>query len=208
MRQTDRLVRPNLELYVPVLNIGREHTDRLGQKLLSRQGTETNAKDVRRVLRPATHLRADLLLAGEVMNFHELLGLEKVEPEQFEDFRSYMDSVMRVHFDDEPVGSVDTLPAHMDEEDGGLTLSVAGSEKVLSGRGVAQAALGAYHRVRKIPPEVWVSADDERVTRVHLAESSGPASNDLVRRLYVEVNSDDTLLPAQTELGAAKAIPV
>lgn len=207
MRQPDQLVRSSLELYVPVLNIGKEQTAGLSGKLLDRHGPSVNPKDVRRVLRPAANPRANILLAEEVVNFHERLGLGWVEPEQLEDMRAYMASVLRIHFDDQPVGGVDTLPAHMDEEDGGLVLSIAGSEKVLSSRGVAQAALGAYHRVRRISPEVWVSADDELVTRVHLAESSGPASNDLLRPLYVEINSSDTLLEASTELGAAKAVP-
>lgn len=208
MRYPDQQATPGLAIYAPAHNIGGEQVAALGDKLTGRRKHPASPKDVRRVLKPAGSPRANIAFSEETANLHEFLGMDKVDRAHLEDLRSYMRSVLRVHLGEGSVGWFDTLPPRIDElEDGSLSLSVAGSEDLISARALAKAAYGSYYRVRKIPEEVWLPGGDEVLTGVELARSSGPSTHDLVRRLYVELNSDDTILEPRTELGNLLLIP-
>ena len=196
---------------MPVLNIGRKQTVGLDSKLTDRRGNKlANPKDVRRVLKPSESPRANITFAEELANLHAYLGIEGVDKEHLEALRSYMLSVLRIHFDGRDGLEVDTLPARIEEADDGMVLSIAGDERVIAARSVAKTAYGAYYGVplADIADEVWVGPDDSLLTRVNLAESAGPSTNNLLWHLYVEINSDAELLPASTSLGAPAVLPL
>lgn len=197
------LIVPTLEVHAPVTNIHPAHAAKLGERLVERCGDEAaSPRDLRRLLRPAEAPRADILLSRETANLHEYLDLPVVESDQLDNLQSFMRSVMAIRFGKGAIEPVATLPPDLgvDEETGHMILNIAENVALVEARRVARATLESYYGLTRTPADIWAE-DDRAVTSVRVAESAGPSLNDLLRHLYVELSSDQALLPSQTEYG-------
>jgi len=194
--------RPSFDVFLPVGNIGKDKLSRMEAVLDQDEehGLAVKPKLLHRVLAPAQSPRAKIVTAEELANVHEALDLGKMDQNRRQQLGIYIGGVLRSFFGDTKL-SVPTRSPKLKPFNNGKLLSVAQSNEVAEGRSILKRALPAFYKVGSIPDEVWL--DDKLATSVWLGQSDGPASSGLLEKLWVELNCDDTLLEARTEIGGS-----
>jgi hypothetical protein len=205
MTQPDQLT-PSLAIFQEVLNIGEPQVTDLRQKLTKGEdGSLARPKVINKLLEPTQSLRSWIALPSEVRQLLHYAGIEDIDEEQIDELKEYVEEILPTAAQKQ-ITDVPTLPTQLDPLGKGLVLSVAGNPEAMQARALVKAGLANFYRLISVPEEVWY--DDEYVACTRLAYSLGPSTNGFLRRLNnVELNCDDTLLPARTELGGITVNP-
>jgi hypothetical protein len=191
-------LRPSLDVFLRVENIGETQVSRLEDVVAKGEDpTDVTPKVVREVLKPARSPRAKIATAEEIVKFHEAVGLGNIDGRRMAQVGTYLQGALGSLLSGEPL-AVPTMPPEIEPLNDGLIVRVAASPEIIEVRHLLWDSLAAFHRLKEVPPEVRL--DDELATGVWVTQSTGPATNRLARKVYVELSCDNGILDQHTSI--------
>jgi hypothetical protein len=197
-------LRPSLDVFLPVENIGEEQVSRLEGILMDDEDpSEVTPKVLREVLRPLVSPRAKIMTAEEIARAHELIGRGDIDARHMGQVGTYLRGALDSLLPEETL-AVPTMPPEIEPLNDGLIVRVAASPEVIEVRRLLWDSLATFHHVPKIPMEARL--DDDLATGVWIGQSYGPATNGLARKLYVALHCDDGILENRTLIGSQAGV--